>query len=213
MSNSEDLLDADELFHLAIKASDVADHEKAIRFLKLSNQKDPQAKTAYLLAAEHAEIGMFDRAIEEMAHSVELDPTLWTAHFQLGLLHFTQGRAPEAAAAWSNLDVLGEDDALFQFKSGFVLLSEDNLIQAKDCIEKGIELNIQNPALNGDMKRVLADITKALNPENEVDSALEQSNAATVEAAKKEPEEVKTEGKDGKHLFLSLYGKDDDKGH
>ena len=83
-------LDAEELFHLAMKASEEGDREKTISYLKRSIASQPQAKSIYILAAEYAELGMMQRAIEGMQRAVELEPTLWTAHFQLGLLFLSQ---------------------------------------------------------------------------------------------------------------------------
>ena len=51
-------LDAEELFHLAMKASDSGDRDKTITYLKRSIELEPKAASIYVLAAEYAEIGM-----------------------------------------------------------------------------------------------------------------------------------------------------------
>ena len=51
-------LDADELLHLALLASNQAKHEESISYLKRAQSKAPkQGKIYYLLGAEHAQIG------------------------------------------------------------------------------------------------------------------------------------------------------------
>ncbi|MEW8228417.1 MAG: tetratricopeptide repeat protein, partial [Candidatus Thiodiazotropha endolucinida] len=87
MRNESTKLDSDELMHLAMHAEN---HEQAIDYLKrVLEISEDNGKAYYLLGAIHAEIGMYDRATEEMTRAVELEPDLPTAHFQLGLLHVT----------------------------------------------------------------------------------------------------------------------------
>jgi tetratricopeptide (TPR) repeat protein len=156
MATQTTRLDADELLHLAVDAAKRDQHEDAIGFLKRAIELKPDhAKAHYFLAAEHAQIGMFDRAVEEMAKSVELDPTLYTAHFQLGLLHLTSGRAAEAIVAWAPLDPLGDGHPLFLFKSGLESMARDEFDACRDYLTRGMAVNNLNPELNTDMQRVL----------------------------------------------------------
>ena len=98
-------LDDSELLHLAIRASQNNRHDDAIGFLKQALELAPgNAKVHYMLGAEHAEIGLYDRAADEIAKAVELDPGLVTAQFQLGLLHMTSGRITEAENVWKPLE-------------------------------------------------------------------------------------------------------------
>lgn len=157
-------LDSEELLYLAIKASEQSDHEGAITKLKAALDIEPDnSNIIYMLAAEHAEIGMYQRAAEGMQKAIELDPKLYTAAFQLGLLHMTNGETQQAVSAWQNLDVLGEDDALFQFKTGLVELAKDNFSAAKMHLLKGMELNDSNEALNKDMQRIVTNIDEIEN--------------------------------------------------
>ena len=157
-------LDADELLHLALLASNQAKHEESISYLKRAQSKAPkQGKIYNLLGAEHAQIGLYDRAAEEMAKAIELDPSLHTASFQLGLLHMTSGRVDEAAKAWLPLDPLGRQHPLYLFKTGLLHLARDEFESCMENLRKGIQLNKINEALNRDMLRVLNDVEKALN--------------------------------------------------
>lgn len=156
-------LDADELLHLAIRASEADRHEESISYLKRAADIAPKnGKVHYLLGAEHAQIGLYERAMEEMQRAVDLDPTLYTAHFQLGLLYVTAGRPDQAKVAWQALDNLGQNDPLYHFKSGLLRLVNDEFPQAIDYLKKGLAMNTANEALNRDMRRILADIEKLM---------------------------------------------------
>jgi tetratricopeptide (TPR) repeat protein len=159
MENSATRLDADELLHLALDASNKDNPESAITYLKRALDLEPaDARVHYLLGAEHAQIGMYDKAAEEMAHAVSLNPQLYTAHFQLGLLHLTSGRTEEALHAWTALDALDENNFLFIFKCGLSHLIRDEFQACIECLERGIAANTVNPALNNDMLRVISEV-------------------------------------------------------
>jgi tetratricopeptide (TPR) repeat protein len=196
--NNEDL-DADELLHLAILASNQAKHEESISLLKRAQNKAPkQGNIHYLLGAEHAQIGLYDRAAEEMTKAIELDPNLHTASFQLGLLHMTSGRVDEATKAWSHLDSLGQKNPLYLFKTGLMHLARDEFEPSMDNLRKGIQLNKTNDALNRDMLRVLGDVEKLVG-----------AAKANATPAKEQPKQ------DGaaNHVLLSAYRKNrDDEG-
>jgi len=201
-------LDAEELLHFAIRASQNKQNEKAILYLKHALTQDPDnAKLHYFLGAQHAEIGMYDRAVEEMAKAVDIDPGLETAHFQLGLLHATSARIAEAEQAWQPLDQLGETHPLYLFKAGLLHLTRNEFDQATDLLTRGIELNQANPDLNRDMLRILNDIQKvsqaaASNPENEK-SAIDRNTD-------KDATDISEKATGGNHIFLSKYSKDDE---
>ena len=149
-------LDTEELLHLAWTASDKGNADQAISLLKQAVAGAPtDARCHYLLGAEYAQIGMFDRAAEQMGAAVALDPSLHAARFQLGLLQLTS-RQPEAAGVtWSGLDVLGERHAYVLFKTGLLHLARDEFADCLRCLREGIALNDFNAPLNGDMQRVI----------------------------------------------------------
>ncbi|MES2536907.1 MAG: tetratricopeptide repeat protein [Pseudomonadota bacterium] len=156
MSNDSPHPDADELLHLAMEAARRDKHEDAIGYLRRAIGIAPEhAKAHYFLAAEHAQIGMIDRAVAGMENAVRLDPGMHTAHFQLGLLHLTSGRVTEARAAWQPLDELGETNVLFLFKTGLERLAVDDFDACRTYLQNGIAMNDTNPALNVDMQRVI----------------------------------------------------------
>jgi len=184
------MLDGDELLHLALHAIQHDEPDKAIGLLRRLLKLQPEnGKAHYLLGALHAEIGMHDKAAEEMTHALKLEPGMATARFQLGLLHLTSGKIAEAEAVWEGLDLLGEQDPLYLFKKGMLHLVRDEFESCVKELSRGIELNTLNEDLNNDMRRVLADAEKVLMRE-----------AISTE---KVHDEDRTN--DGKRMLLSLY--------
>ncbi|MFL6712461.1 MAG: tetratricopeptide repeat protein [Sulfurifustis sp.] len=185
-------LDSQELLHLALDASRRHKHEDAITLLKRALAIAPDdARLHYLLGAEHAQIGLYDRAAEEMQNAVHLDPKLETAHFQLGLLHVTSGRVEQAAEAWKPLDKLGPDHPLYLFKTGLLHLSKDEFSECERNLRRGIGANKANPALNNDMQRILREIeNQAPGEKSETSAAAEISRPKTTTP---------------KHVLLSAY--------
>jgi tetratricopeptide (TPR) repeat protein len=156
---TSDLLDADELLQLALRASDSDQSEQALIYLKRALEKTPtDARLHYLLGAEHAHMGLYERAVVEMQRAVKLDAGLHTAHFQLGLLHMTSGRMEEAAAAWQPLDKLPPNKALRLFKTALEHLSRDEFDPFFALTSQGMQSNDSNAALNQDMQRLMAHV-------------------------------------------------------
>lgn len=156
---STSTLDDDELLHLALHASREHRHDQAMAYLKRAIQAFPDsAKAHYLLGAEHAQIGLYERAIDEMSEAIRLDPSLTVAQFQLGLLQLTTGHLREAELAWEPLDQLQRNDPFYLFKSGLLHLMRDEVTECIQSLERGIANNAVNEALNDDMRRVLDDL-------------------------------------------------------
>ncbi len=190
MESSATALNATELMHLALHATEHDTPDKAISHLKKLLVIEPNnGKAYYLMGALHAEIGMHDQAVEEMQRALELDTELpATALFQLGLLHMTAGRVDEADTVWKGLDHLGDNDALYLFKSGMLHLVKDEFEQCAAALRAGIELNHFNEDLNNDMRRVLQDAENAAGST----TTDQESNG------------------DGQRMLLSIYENDDD---
>lgn len=192
MSSTSETLDAEELLHLAIHASQKDETEKAIDYLKRAlNLEAKNARILYMLGSLHAEIGMYERAIKEMQQAVELEPGLHTAQFQLGLLELTSGNVESAKKSWSALDSLDDDHYLRIFSNGLLLLIQDKFDEATQMLQKGISLNNENIPLNNDMMKFITEIE---NNKNKT-SPVKQENT------------VSTEEEEGKRI-LSAYQND-----
>lgn len=152
-------LDDEELLHLAMEASRMQRHGDAIQYLKDAAAKSPRnARVRFLLGAEHAQIGLLDRAQDDMTAALEIDPGLVPARFQLGLLFLVRARVAEASAAWQPLEALPESDPYLHFKRGLEHLVRDDFAHCQESIEKGLELNTSNAPLNQDMRRIVDEV-------------------------------------------------------
>lgn len=190
-------LDAEELLHFAIQASQNKENEKAVLYLKQAIFQQPEnARLHYLLGAQHADIGMYDQAIEDLSKAVELNPELETAHFQLGLLYASSARIAEAEKAWQPLEDLDEANPLLLFKTGLLQLANDQFKDAKINLQKGIEQNNSNPGLNTDMQNILDQVNQISS-----DIAAEPTSKSTDKS------DENTQAISGNHIFLSAYSK------
>lgn len=181
-------LDADALLHLAIAASDRDQTDQAIAFLKRAIEIDPgNAKAHYLLGAEHAQIGLFDRAMEDMGRALELDADLDAARFQLGLLRLTSRQPQAADDVWLGLDRLGSDHFYVLFKTGLLHLARDEFAECLRCLRAGLAANSSNAPLNADMQKII----------DQVQGLVSQSDTG----AQKPADEKEAAG----HLFLNAY--------
>lgn len=171
-----------ELMHVALHANQKGRTGDAIEALKQILARDADdAKAIYMLGALHAEIGMTDQAVTEMARAVELDPELVTAHFQLGLLHYMGSRYEDAAKAWQALDESTELKCLYLFKSGLLALVDGQYEDGIKLIESGIESNEFNEALNNDMRGIVEGVRSRMNDLN-VSGAKNEQEAAVMTA-------------------------------
>jgi len=160
------MLDATEYLHLAIDASQKGDHHAALSYLNHALENEPEnAGLVYFQAAEHAELGLFERACTGMAKALEINPHIDIARFQLGLLHLKLLRPDHAKSIFSALVSITVDSSLRNFGEAYIDLINNDLEQAKIKLESGL-LNCNNHALKADMARILAQIKQEVTPAN-----------------------------------------------
>lgn len=166
-------LDGVELLHLAIEASNRQDHGASIAYLKqaldlpqggLASSHD-YAKFSYLLGAEYAQIGLYDRAVEYFTQALGLDPTLHTARFQLGLLYMTQGQVDPALSTLAPLEQLPPDQAFSHLGTGLRLLIQGQVAACREEIVQGMKLNSMSPSPNVALNVDLGKLLQALSVE------------------------------------------------
>ena len=151
-----DKLNDKELLHLAIEASNKQRHGDAMEYLKrVVAQSASNFNAHFLLAAEYAQIGLNERAIEEFNTALGLQPNLHPARFQLGLLLLCNARVQEALDAWKPLEKAAASDPYAVFARGLSKLARDEFAASAEDLRRGMELNRSNAALTVDMKRVL----------------------------------------------------------
>lgn len=149
-------LDPQELKCLALQSSRAQRPDQALSYLKLAVRQAPDdGELHYLLGAEHAQLGMYDRAAEEMAHALALAPGMHTARLQLGLLYLTQAQVAASADTLAPLTELSENDCFRHFALGLLDLMHDRFPECRLALGRGIALNILNEPLNADMRKII----------------------------------------------------------
>lgn len=175
------MLDAEEYLHLAIEAMQKNEGKTALEYLHECIALDPEnAQATYLLAAEHAEIGLFDRATEGMEKALSLDPNIEMAALQLGMLHLRTGNNARAIELWQGLQEKTNDESLRLISEGLTLLSNESIDEGKEKLLLGMEKNLHNPALNISITSILEHLEANL-PKN--------NNGETENAPKKQAAE------------------------
>lgn len=162
------MLDASEYLHLAINASQNGDHHAALNYLNAALELEPKnAAVHYFRAAEHAELGLLERAHAEMIEALELAPEMDVARFQLGLLSLQLSKLDDARNAFNSLLGTSQDMSLREFSGAYLELLDERTSNAITRLTQGLT-DCSNPALKADMERVLAslsDTTALKNPE------------------------------------------------
>ncbi len=206
-------LDAEELFYLAMKASDEGNREKTISLLKQSVATEPTANALYILGAEYAELGMHERAIDFISRALVIDPSLETARFQLGLLYMASGLVQDSRRVFEPLLQLDNDIYLHQFALGMTQLLDENVEGAIQCLNVGIELNSENEALNRDMRNVIVEIRSISHDDLLDDDMYAESMAAIKEAPvpAQAIQQTPIAAGDRTHLLVSKYGESEDR--
>lgn len=194
-------LDAEEHLHLGLKAIQSGQDYVAIAHLKQARSLEPEnGVVTYMLAAQHAQLGMFDRAVEEMREALRQAPDLEMARFQLGLLLTARDETVEARELFQPLANGAQVPALEWFAGGLIDLIDEKVADCRAKVEKGLAVNHDNPALNNDMQRILAQL-----PDGEADAGVAaQAAAPPADRSQNEADEATSNS-----LYLSLYKKGD----
>ncbi len=149
-------LDNDELLRIALDAVNHDHHADAVSMLKTLLERDPKHVFAtYLLAAEHAQLGMMDRAEEGFRKTVQMAPDFPIARFQLGQMCLVQGNAAGAKAILAPLTELPATMALSNYAKGLIAAADENPGDAIRHLQDGLACAQDIPALAGDMRGVI----------------------------------------------------------
>lgn len=148
-----DKLDQDELLRLSLDAINGGRDPEALVMLKTLLERDPaHLQGIYLLAAQHAQLGLLARAEEGFRVVVQASSEFPTARFQLGLLLVTSGRGEEAHSILAPL--IGRGDALGAYARALCAAADDDKLGARRELETGLALPQELPTLAADMRRV-----------------------------------------------------------
>ncbi|MGF7134109.1 tetratricopeptide (TPR) repeat protein [Paraburkholderia sp. EB58] len=114
----------------------------------------------FLRGAIYASEGRHSEARSDFSRAIELSPEFHVATFMLGLLDLVSARTSEAAATWSTLDQLAEDDPLRVLKRGLLSLAHDQFDVALEELDRGLLLNQQYPLINSYIRSVIGQVTE-----------------------------------------------------
>lgn len=192
---------------LALRAMEQDRDDEAIQHLKRALALEPESGLLHhLLGALYAQLGMIDRALEELTRATECNPSLHVARFQLGLLYFTSANAAAAEAAWEPLTGLPDDHPLRVFKTGLMHMARDEFPAAVAQLRRGLELNEEYPSLTEDMRMVmeLCEQAAAGTPSPAAAPATASQHPASQHPASQQPAAPPAET-GARHVLLSGY--------
>lgn len=148
------LLDTEELFQFAIRSIQAGDHEAGLNYLKQVLVNEPlHARALYLQAAEHAELGLFERAMAGMEQALQQDPNIELARFQLALLYLRFSRADEAKTQLQQLSD-APDPGIRLCARGVYEMANNEFQAAHDTLHLAVQQLDHNPSLREDMRRL-----------------------------------------------------------
>jgi tetratricopeptide (TPR) repeat protein len=127
-----------------------------IASMQISYPLDPRLH--FLRGSVLAGLQRYEEGRSAMARAIEIAPDYTLARFQLGFLDLTSGRTVDAIGVWQPLFNLAEDEPIRIFAEGLTNLAGDNFADARRLLQKGIELNIENPLISADMQLILDEI-------------------------------------------------------
>jgi predicted Zn-dependent protease len=160
---SHEMLDNEETLRLALAAMQQGQDTEAVGLLKTLLERNPgHVYGRYLLAAQHAQMGLLDRAEAGFRAVVADAPEFAVARFQLGQLLLVQGGREEAACIMERL--VDQTDALGAYSRG--LLAEDPRVMAGE-LAAGLALPQAIAALTADMQRLHAQLLEPATGDGE----------------------------------------------
>lgn len=150
------MLDAEEYFYLALHASEVGDHHACMTYLEEVLQRQPRnARAIYLLAVQHAELGLTQRAIAGIKTALAIEPDLEVARFQLGLLLMFDSKQPAEAKDYLERLRGSEDRALRAYAEALIAMVDNQPVVARQKLAIGLSESSPGSPLAMIMRRLL----------------------------------------------------------
>ncbi|WP_143873789.1 tetratricopeptide repeat protein [Catenovulum sediminis] len=136
------MLDAKEYLALAVDAVQKQEHHVALECLdKVLSLEPENALAIYLRAAEHVELGLFEKGIVGLNKALELDSEIVLARMQLAMLYMQLDLKDRALEQFLNISS-GEDypAELKKYACGFVSILEDNFPEGIEQLKAGVAM-------------------------------------------------------------------------
>lgn len=152
-------LDDAELLRASLDAMGNDRNAEAVSLLKVLIERDPgNFHGHYLLAAEHMQLGMVDRAEEGFRRAVALAPDFPMARFQLGQLFLVKGDREAAGQTLAPLAEGQPETALAFYVRGMLAAADGDNATAVEALRSGLTCEQELPALTLDMQHLLANL-------------------------------------------------------
>ncbi|TNJ33222.1 tetratricopeptide repeat protein [Arenimonas terrae] len=146
-----DKLDNEELLFVALDAINGRRHGEAIALLKDLLDREPDHDEAkYLIAAQHAQIGMGERAESELRSLLDEKPGFVLARFQLGQLLLMRGSMADVVEILAPLR--DGVDPVAAYARGLSSYAQGQPEAAVRHMEEGLALPQPLPAIADDMR-------------------------------------------------------------
>jgi tetratricopeptide (TPR) repeat protein len=125
------------------------DHDACLSYLEKVLQHEPRNEAAiYLMAVQHGELGLIDRAIDGIKTALAIDPGMDIARFQLGLLLlFDQQRARDARDQLTPL-LQCKEAALRAFADALIAIADADLNRARQQLAVGLSAGARSSTLS-----------------------------------------------------------------
>jgi len=149
------MLDAEEYFHLALHASAVGDHHACMTYLEEVLQREPRdARAIYLMAVQHAELGLTQRAIAGIKTALSIEPDLEIARFQLGLLLMFDINQPREAKDYLERLCVSQNRALRAYSEAMIAMADNEPVLARQKLAVGLSESSPDSPLSLLMRRL-----------------------------------------------------------
>jgi tetratricopeptide (TPR) repeat protein len=149
------MLDAEEYFHLALHASASGDHHACMTYIEEVLRREPHnGRAIYLLAVQHAELGLTQRAISGIKAALSIDPDLEIARFQLGLLLMFDRNEPQEAKNYLARLGNSENRALRAYSQAMIAIAENEPVTARQKLAIGLAESSPDSPLSTLMRRL-----------------------------------------------------------
>ncbi|MGH8240925.1 MAG: hypothetical protein ACREXP_28450, partial [Steroidobacteraceae bacterium] len=149
------MLDAEEYFHLALHASAMGDHHACMNYLEQVLQREPRsARAIYLLAVQHAELGLTQRAIAGIKTALTIEPDLELARFQLGLLLLFDSSQPSEAKDYLQRLRFSTNCALRAYSEAMIAIVDNEPTRARQLLAVGLSESSPDSPLSMLMRRL-----------------------------------------------------------
>jgi DNA-binding CsgD family transcriptional regulator len=155
------MLDVEEYLHLAIHANSVGNHHACMSYLKEALQQQPaHALAIYLLAVQHAELGLVERALRGLRAALALKPDLEPARLQLAVMLLDNRRGGEAREEFSAL-CASRDAAVRLYSEAMIATLDNDMTLARQRLSAGLAHPAVSPTLAALMRRALERIMRS----------------------------------------------------